>query len=138
MIYKYISDKEYCYDDFIIAKPGETLEITPKELKNLQRPVCITNIPQCVFKDLKSKLQPIVEDKVNHPNHYTWLKELCGIEVIDITRHMDFDCGNAIKYILRCGHKSEAGYSNKEKMIEDLKKAVWYLNDKINTLENAK
>jgi hypothetical protein len=77
------------------------------------------------------------EDKINHPSHYTWLKEKCGIEVIDITRHMDFDLGNAIKYILRNGHKSEEGYSDKEKAIEDLKKAMWYLDDKIKMLENG-
>lgn len=73
-------------------------------------------------------------DKVSHPSHYTWLKDKCGIEVIDITRYMDFDLGNAIKYILRCGHKSEAGYTDKEKTIEDLRKAIWYLNDKIKML----
>ncbi len=77
-----------------------------------------------------------VVDKVNHPSHYTWLKDKCGIEVIDITRHMDFDLGNAIKYILRCGHKSENGYTDKEKMIEDLRKANWYINDKINMLHD--
>lgn len=77
------------------------------------------------------------EDKVNHPTHYTWLKDLCGIEVIDITRHMDFDLGNAIKYILRSGHKSEIGYSDKEKTIEDLSKAIWYINDEINNLTNG-
>lgn len=65
----------------------------------------------------------------------TWLKDLCGIEVIDITRHMDFNFGNSIKYILRSGHKKEEGYTDKQKTIEDLKKAVWYLNDEINTLE---
>ena len=75
------------------------------------------------------------EDKVNHPSHYTWLKDLCGIEVIDITRHMDFDIGNAVKYLLRAGHKFEEGYTVKEKTIEDLKKAVYYINDKIKTLE---
>lgn len=76
------------------------------------------------------------EDKVNHPSHYNYLKKLVGIEVIDITRHMDFDLGNAIKYILRAGHKTEEGYDDKAKTIEDLKKAVWYINDKIKTLEN--
>lgn len=76
------------------------------------------------------------EDKVNSPSHYTWLKEKAGIEVIDITRHMDFDLGNAAKYILRAGHKSEEGYTDKAKTIEDLKKAIWYLNDKIKVLEN--
>lgn len=75
------------------------------------------------------------QDNVNHPPYYTWLKELCGIEVIDITRHMDFDLGCAIKYILRCGHKSEQGMSDKDKAIEDLKKAVWYVEDRIKTLE---
>lgn len=76
------------------------------------------------------------DDKVNHPSHYTWLKELCGIEVIDIARHLDFNLGNSIKYILRSGHKKEEGYTNKQKTIEDLKKAVWYLNDEIKMLEN--
>lgn len=74
-------------------------------------------------------------ERVCHPPHYTWLKDLCGIEVIDITRHMDFDLGNSLKYILRAGHKSEEGMNNKEKEIEDLKKAVFYLNDKIKMLE---
>ena len=76
------------------------------------------------------------EDKVNSPSHYSYLKKLCGIEVIDITRHMDFDLGNAIKYILRAGHKTEEGYDNRSKTIEDLKKAIFYINDKIKTLEN--
>ena len=76
------------------------------------------------------------EDKVNSPSHYNWLKKLAGVEVIDITRHLDFDLGNAIKYILRAGRKTEEGYDDKAKTIEDLKKAVWYINDKIKTLEN--
>lgn len=75
------------------------------------------------------------DDRVNHPSYYMWLKDLCGIEVIDITRHMDFDLGNAIKYILRQGRKSEEGITDKQKAIEDLKKAVFYLNDKIKMLE---
>ena len=77
-----------------------------------------------------------MEDKVNHPSHYTWLKDMCGIEVIDITRHLDFDLGNAIKYILRAGHKSEAGYDDTAKEIEDLQKAVFYINDKIKLLND--
>ena len=74
-------------------------------------------------------------DNVNHPPHYTWLKDKCGIEVIDITRHMDFDLGNVVKYVLRQGLKSEEGMSDKEKAIEDLNKARWYLDDKIKILE---
>ena len=71
-----------------------------------------------------------MNDSVNHPNHYTWLKDKCGIEVIDITRHLDFDLGNALKYILRAGKKEDA--------IQDLKKAIWYIQDKIKMLENDK
>lgn len=76
------------------------------------------------------------EDKVNSPSHYSWLKKLAGVEVIDITRHLDFDLGNAVKYILRAGRKSEEGYDDKTKAIEDLRKASWYINDKIIMLGN--
>lgn len=74
-------------------------------------------------------------DKVNHPSHYMWLKDKAGIEVIDITRHMDFDLGNAIKHILRAGHKTEEGCDNRSKTIEDLKKAIFYINDEIAQIE---
>lgn len=72
----------------------------------------------------------IVKDDVNHPSHYTWLKELCGIEVLDITRHLDFNTGNAVKYLLRAGRKDP------KKTIEDLEKAIFYIKDKINMLKN--
>lgn len=79
-----------------------------------------------------------IDRAVSHPSHYAWLKEKCGIEVIDITRHLDFDTGNAIKYILRAGRKplkSENKSDFYAGAIQDLKKAVWYLNDKIKMLE---
>lgn len=76
-----------------------------------------------------------MKDNVNHPSHYTWLKEKAGIEVIDITRHMDFCLGNAVKYILRAGRKTDGTMAEKEKTIEDLRKAIWYINDKITSLE---
>lgn len=68
-------------------------------------------------------------DNVNHPAHYTWLKDLCGIEVIDITRHMNFCCGCALKYILRAGHKKDASLTDTEKQIEDLNKADGFVPD---------
>ena len=77
-------------------------------------------------------------DNVNHPSHYTWLKKECGIEVIDIVRHLDFCRGNAIKYILRAGRKESAGKTSLEKEIEDLKKAQWYISDLISQLEKQK
>lgn len=76
-------------------------------------------------------------DNVNSPSHYFWLKDKCGIEVIDITRHLDFDLGNAIKYLLRAGHKKDASLTDKQKEVEDLKKAIWYIKDKISILEGS-
>ena len=48
---------------------------------------------------------------------------------------MNFNLGNVIKYILRAGHKSEEGLSDKQKHIEDLKKALFYIKDEIKRLE---
>ena len=94
------------------------------------------NIKNCIL-DYENYFQEndIKKDNVNHPSHYSWLKDKCGIEVIDITRHLDFDLGNAVKYILRAGKKQDASLSGIEKTIEDLKKAIWYINDKIKQLE---
>lgn len=77
-------------------------------------------------------------DRVEHLAHYNWLKGICGIEVIDITRHMNFNLGNVIKYVLKSGHKSEQEMSDKQKQIEDLKKARFYIDDEIRRLENDK
>ena len=75
------------------------------------------------------------DENVSHPSHYTWLKDKCGIEVIDITRHLDFDLGNAIKYILRAGRKPIINENLSDDFlraaIQDLKKALFYINDKI-------
>ena len=70
-------------------------------------------------------------DSVNHPAHYTWLKDLCGIEVIDITRHMDFNLGQVLKYILRLGHKEDNNFTYYEKILSDLHKAEYYLKKEI-------
>lgn len=60
-------------------------------------------------------------DPVKHPSHYT--SHPSGLECWDVTRHMNFNLGNAIKYIWRCDLKG--------KPIEDLEKAVEYLQDEI-------
>lgn len=87
------------------------------------------------FEELRKNIEELErvqneEDNVNHPSHYTWLKKLCGIEVLDITRHLDFNTGNAVKYLLRAGRKDP------KKTIEDLEKAIFYIKDKINMLKN--
>lgn len=70
-----------------------------------------------------------MEDMVNHPPHYT--QHPSGVECIQITEHMNFCLGNAIKYIWRAGLKSESA-------IEDLEKAVWYVSREIEKLKASK
>lgn len=72
------------------------------------------------------------QDNVNHPKHYNNSEASCSkcgnqIECIDITRHMNFNVGNAIKYLWR--HTDKNG-------LEDLRKARWYLDDQIKQLES--
>ena len=69
-------------------------------------------------------------DNVNHPSHYTSGK----IEVIDFIedKELGFHLGNAVKYISRAGRKNPA------KIVEDLQKAVWYINREIGRLEGMK
>jgi len=65
-------------------------------------------------------------DPVNHPSHYT--SDPSGIECIQITRHRNFNIGNAIKYLWRAGLKEDA-------KVQDLRKAIWYIEDEIKRLE---
>lgn len=71
-------------------------------------------------------------DQVNHPKHYT--SDPSGIECIDITRHRNFNIGNAIKYLWRAGLKEDKDRKLIDKQVEDLNKAVWYLVDEIHRL----
>lgn len=100
-----------------------------------------TDVSDTKSKDEPSSFIPIQNmmvkqkehDAVNHPSYY------CGnIEVIDFIedKNLGYHLGNAIKYISRAGKKREEGMSDTDKMIEDLRKAVWYINRKIEILEN--
>lgn len=71
-------------------------------------------------------------DQVNHPKHYT--SDPSGIECIDITRHRNFNVGNAIKYLWKAGLKEDKDRKLIYKQVEDLNKAVWYLVDEIHRL----
>lgn len=74
-----------------------------------------------------------VPDPVSHPTHYT--SDPSGIECIQITRHRNFNIGNAIKYLWRAGLKKSATVSGLDKQIQDLEKAVWYIQDEIQRLK---
>ena len=75
-------------------------------------------------------------EQVSHPSHYAWLKDLCGVEPLDVCRHLDFNTGNAIKYLLR-KDKVDGNKTKTEKRIEDLHKAVFYIQDEIKLLKHG-
>ena len=79
------------------------------------------------FIDRKDKEQKT--DSVNHPAHYN--SHPSGIECIEIARHHNFNIGNTIKYLWRAGLKSEEGMEDTDKQVEDLNKAIWYIQDEI-------
>ena len=72
-------------------------------------------------------------DEVQSPKHYTDTK----IEVIDYIedKNLGFCLGNAIKYISRAGRKNSAAMNDKEKAIQDLQKAIWYIERRIKELQ---
>lgn len=69
-----------------------------------------------IFEPVKG----VTHDPVNKPKHYT--SHPSGIECIQITEHMSFTVGNALKYIWRADLKNG---------IEDLEKAKWYIEREI-------
>jgi hypothetical protein len=79
------------------------------------------------FKEEEST--DIKNEQVNHPAHYT--AHPSGIEAITITSGFCFSLGNVIKYVWRAGLKSPDP-------LPDLKKALWYLQFHIRSLEEAK
>lgn len=74
----------------------------------------------------------INKEQVNHPSHYGGGDN--PYEVIKVIEawDLDFHLGNTVKYISRAGKKDQ------DKELQDLKKALWYLERKINNLENNK
>lgn len=79
--------------------------------------------------DYSKEARDLTRDAVNHPSYYNAGK----IEAIDYIadQGLDFATGSAVKYITRAGRKDPA------KEVEDLEKAVWYLQDKIRRLRSA-
>lgn len=65
-------------------------------------------------------------DPIHHPKHYTHYK---GLEVIQLTEQMNFNKGNAVKYVARAGIKDQS------KEIEDLEKAKWYIQREIDRVK---
>ena len=98
---------------------------------------------------MNKKVNNNTTDMVNHPSHYTtnlpfiifrysgkYIKKT--IECIDVIRNMSAWKGNVIKYTWRAGLKKDAALEDIDKEIEDLKKAKWYLDDRIEQLIKLK
>ena len=68
------------------------------------------------------------KEMINHPSHYNMGK----YEAIDVIEdwQLNFNLGNTVKYISRAGHKDD--------IVQDLKKALWYLEREIKRIENTK
>jgi hypothetical protein len=116
--------------------PAERLKASEKNNTEVMRP---THFPSGVEIDMAGEiLEPIIarkkpvfkkekklsssaHDPVNSPKHYTGHPS--GIECIQVTEHMSFCLGNAVKYIWRADLKQNT--------VEDLQKAVWYINREI-------
>lgn len=76
-----------------------------------------------------------MNEPVDHPRHYKSINASCScgatVECIDVVEHMTFNLGNVVKYIWRCDSKNNR--------LEDLQKALWYLNREIeNEVKNNK
>lgn len=70
---------------------------------------------------MRTKTTTAPVSAVDHPPHYN--NHPSGIECQEVVRHLNFNLGNAVKYIWRADYKDEP--------IQDLEKAVWYLQDEI-------
>lgn len=79
------------------------------------------------FAAAEMTLMESVKDSVNHPAHYTWLPK--GLEVIDLTECLNFNKGNAVKYLCRAGRKENSPE------LQDLEKALWYINREISRIK---
>ena len=71
--------------------------------------------------------EPVVYEYVDHPKHYN--EHPAGIECIDVIEYMSLNIGTAVKYCWRQGLKPQ------ESNIQDLKKAIWYINREIERLQ---
>jgi len=71
----------------------------------------------------------ITKDNINHPKHYT--SHPSGVECIQITEHMNFCLGNAMKYLWRAGLKENTS------KYDDLNKALWYIERELERLEGV-
>lgn len=120
----------------LILEEGELTWHEPTEPKAISEPTQLPDTQDCTTGALWNRIErknKRSEDKtseedmsdfsdkpdmINHPPHYTGHPS--GVEAISITEHMNYCLGNAMKYIWRADLKGTD--------LDDLEKAIWYLN----------
>ena len=130
--------KKYSPDDAAYLKAEYEKRVgvlTPEEPNDSETPdvaysrqVASNEATMKAFFDEVSTMPKSDNDPVNHPSHYTAYQ---GLEIIDLTEQMNFNRGNAVKYIAR------AGLKDKEHELEDLEKAIWYTQREIQRIKNT-
>ena len=107
-------------DDGYWSDNVESIEPSYSEIRNY-----VNTYGKLVWKRNIDKLPDdvnTVADAIHHPKHYT--SDDCGVEAIEVTSLLPACISNAVKYVWRCGKKDED--------LQELKKALWYINYSIN------
>lgn len=118
-----IENRQGIYLKDVSTPYGTTFLVQTKPFSHLEKEITPEEIVPHGTSDSGSR--------VEHPNYYKFSN---GIEVLDIVRDLPFNIGNVVKYVIRAGKKKEAGLSDKQKQIEDLEKAKFYIEDAIKQL----
>ena len=119
---------EITLSDWIAGNSKKKEDAELNKIYNLEGFVKLEN-KECVIPEELNKMKSPQFDPITKPKHYN--SHPSGIECIEITQHHDYCTGNAIKYLWRQGLKDG------ENSVDDLKKAVWYIERKIKQLENS-
>lgn len=114
-----------------ILKQNPPVRVLQSRFKNVNKLSIEEHMKQC--DDIIGNINI---DMVNHPPHYT--SHPSGIECIDVIREYPYSVGVAMKYLWRAGLKKDPTMFSKAKEIEDLEKAIWYINDRIKQLKDGR
>ena len=114
-----ILEKDFNNDFVIDPLTSSQNEFYNNQLKKIDQMLDICN------KQIRENDNNRNKEMINHPSHYNMGK----FEAIDVIEdwQLNFNLGNTVKYISRAGHK--------DNIIQDLKKALWYLDREIKRLE---
>lgn len=116
-----ILEKDFNNDFVIDPLTSSQNDYYSKQLKKIDQMLDICN------KQIRENYDNKNKEMINHPQHYNMGK----FEAIDVIEdwQLNFNLGNTVKYISRAGHKDD--------IIQDLKKALWYLDREIKRLEKG-